>query len=236
VIKIFFLFFLLIQISIAFSSERPKWIDNTPLVDSSFNYVICSHSAVDPEDARVTAEGMCLASAAKLGGVQVKIRTKTIQSLTGADSSEVAEVQPLIRNVKCEFTDRYLENVGAGFRVWLKCRVKKSEVDKISNQAINGDAKPEQPTTELPRSEGDLKYQRGVVSLMMLPKADKVIVGGLRGERVIDPESNSLLVEIKEGDQWIEVKKHRYKSEKIDLGKWKHGQDFSFTANLSPEF
>ena len=231
-----FAFFISLNCTNSFGKDRPKWIDNDSLIDSTYHYVVCSQSALDPEDARVTAEGICLASAAKLGGVQVKIKIKTIQSLTGADSSEIAEVQPLTRKVRCSFTDRYLETIGQGYRVWLRCQVKKSEVELMANQipqdtAEEGQNKTiEQEPTALP------KYQRGIVSLTMLPKGDKVIIGGSRGERVIDPTSNSIQLEIKEGDAWIEIKKHGYTASRFELGKWKHGQTLAFTANLSPEF
>lgn len=217
----------------ALASDLPQWVKESKLSDSNYHYVICSNSAIDPEEARQTAEGLCLASAAKLGGVLVTIKNKTVSSLTGVDSSEVAEVLPLVRRVRCDFTDRYQDKIGNSYQVYLRCRVRNEEVEALAKQNGTNIPKNESPKI-LDQLETQL-YKRAIASVTMLPKADKVIIGGSRGDRVVDPSSNTISIELKEGDSYIELKKHAYKTEKVLLGKWRHGQTLSLSVNLTPE-
>src|ERR1035437_6245907 len=119
--------FLISRIVMA-APEVPQWISSSKLSDTTYFYVICSHDGLDPEEVKQIAESKCLASAAKLGEVTLTVRQKTIQSLTGADSTEVAEIQPLTKNISCEWTDRYIEKIENGFRVWLRCRIPRKSV------------------------------------------------------------------------------------------------------------
>ncbi|MBS1959968.1 MAG: hypothetical protein JST80_10880 [Bdellovibrionales bacterium] len=193
---------------------------------------MCSHDGLDPEDVKQVAESKCLASAAKLGGVTVKVNQKTVQSLTGADASEVAEIQPLERQVKCEWTDRFLEKVGQGFRVWLRCRVKKSSVIQVSELL-----KPKEATESplIDPSSSSRKYKRAILTLIMAPQADRVVIIGDGGERVIEVNSNTTKVELHEGDIKIRVRKHQYKDSEFELKPWKHGEAISKSIFLEKE-
>ncbi len=187
-------------------SDLPSWIIKGPVSDTSFHYVVCSHDGIDPEEARQIAESKCFTSAAKLGGVNVTLTQKTVQSLTGSDSSEVAEIQPLEAKVKCEWTDRFLEKIKDGFRVWLRCKVARVPVlQKPYSETKNAIDKVAS------------KHIAGTIILTTIPKADRIIVIGVSGERVIEPTSNVAIVMISNLDQKIEIRKTGYKSMTFDL-------------------
>jgi hypothetical protein len=194
---------------------------------------VCSHDALDPEDARQVAEGKCLASAAKLGGVRVTLRQKTVQSLTGSDSSEIAEVEPMTREVKCEWTERFLEQVGQGYRVWLRCRVSNADVTKAarSAQSKGGETTESQPS----KGEVRLPYKRGILVVTTVPQADRITVGGMNGERVVEVTSNVTRLELKEGDEWVSARKQKYREKREKLRDWKHGDSLSVTLWLNEE-
>lgn len=191
----------------ATSGDLPSWVIKGPMSDSSFHYVVCSHDGIDPEEARQISESKCLASAAKLGGVNVRLTQKTVQSLTGSDSSEVAEIQPLEVNIKCEWTERFFEKVKDGFRVWLRCKVAKESVS------------PKLPQSEIKnaKSERTCKHTEGTIILTTVPQADRVIVIGSSGERVLEPTSNVVGIFFSSTDQKIEIKKAGYKKAIVDL-------------------
>lgn len=185
----------------------PLWITKGPMSDSSFHYVICSHDGIDPEEARQIAESKCLASAAKLGGVNVKLTQKTVQSLTGSDSSEVAEIQPLEAKIKCEWTDRFLEKIKDGFRVWLRCKVDKKEI------YVSG----LQKKTDISNLQSIEKYYEATLVVNTLPQADRIILDGFRGPKVIEPTANVVNIVISTLDQKLEIKKAGYKTTTIEL-------------------
>lgn len=192
--------------------DLPSWITNGPVSDTSFHYVVCSHDGIDPEEARQIAESKCLASAAKLGGVNVKITQKTVQSLTGSDSSEVAEILPLQANIKCEWTERFLEKVKDGFRVWLRCRTSKNSPLKVF---------PSEAQIEVAPSVS--RHSLATLILTTVPQADRVVIVGTGGERVIEPASNVLTFTISNLDQRIEVGKTGYKKSVVELPNSLHG-------------
>lgn len=193
--------------SMAYSEGIPSWITKGPVSDSAYHYVICSHDGIDPEEARQIAESKCLASAAKLGGVNVKLTQKTVQSLTGSDSSEVAEIQPLEARIKCEWTDRFLEKIKDGFRVWLRCKVLKSSISTQVPYPETKDAVGVAPT----------KHAEATLILTTVPQADRITVIGVGGERVVEPTSNVVSITITSLDQKIEVTKAGYKKAVINL-------------------
>lgn len=206
--------------------DLPIWITKGPMSDSTFHYVLCSHDGIDPEEARQIAESKCLASAAKLGGVNVKLTHKTVQSLTGSDSSEVAEIQPIQINIKCEWIDRYLEKIKDGYRVWLRCKVSKKSLTSIPVKS-NGTASIELKPTH---------YAEATLSLSTVPKADRVLIIGQNGERVLEPDSNLLTFKISNSDQKIEVSKIGYKRATILIPiKFKHGDLIEKEAVLEKE-
>jgi len=194
--------------------------------DSVFHYVVCSHDGIDPEEARQIAESKCLASAAKLGGVNVRLTQKTVQSLTGSDSSEVVEMQPLEAKVKCDWTDRFLEKIKDGFRVWLRCKVAKASVFQKLPQSETKDANNERAS----------KQVDGTIILTTVPPADRIIVIGSGGQRVLEPTSNIVSIVFSSLDQRIEVKKAGYKNAVIDLPKdFTHGSKIQRDAVLDRE-
>lgn len=221
----FLLISLLAGSSVA-SNSIPEWIQKGPLSDASHHYVVCSHDGLDPEDIRQVAESKCLASAAKLGGVVVSVREKTVQSLSGSDASEVAEIEPLKRDVKCTWTGRYLEKLPSGFRIWLRCRLSKASVTKAPTRSMDSkDSLASKPPT----------YKRATITITTVPKADKIIVHGLAGERVIDPTGNVTQIELKEGDEKIVARKQKYRDQERAIKLWKHGDSISETIYLEQE-
>lgn len=219
-------FIFMFATSFSFAGELPSWVVKGKLADSAFHYVVCSQAGIDPQETRLRAEESCLSQAAKLGGVEVKITQKTIQGLTGADSSEVSEIKPISKFVNCEWIDQHLEEIEKGFRIWLRCRVKKSDIKKMETQSKS---LPE-PTTNTPP-----KYRRAYLTITSAPTPDKIIVHGPGGERVIDTKSNHNNVELKEGDHSITVKKHRYKDQTHKISEWKHGDSLTLTVYLEQE-
>ncbi|NUM87852.1 MAG: hypothetical protein HUU37_01485, partial [Bdellovibrionales bacterium] len=122
----FFLLTSLLASSAAVSDSLPKWITGGSLEDASYRYIVCSQDGLDPEDIRQAAEAKCLSSAAKLNGVNITVKEKSVQSLTGVDASEVAEIEPKNKEAICTWTDRYLEKLASGYRIWLRCKVPKT--------------------------------------------------------------------------------------------------------------
>lgn len=199
-----------IFITSAYAGDLPSWITKGPLSDSSFQYVVCSHDGIDPEEARQIAESKCLASAAKLGGVNVKLTQKTVQSLTGSDSSEVAEIQPLEVNIKCEWMDRFLENIKDGFRVWLRCKVVK--LSMLKNTLNESEHKSHSPN--ILRQ----KHAQATFILSTMPKADRIVITGI-GERVIEPNSNVININVSNLDEKINISKSGYKNAIFEIPK-----------------
>lgn len=205
----------------------PKWITEGKLSDPSHYFVICSHEGLDPEEVKQIAESKCLASAAKLGGATVTVRQKTVQSLTGSDSAEVAEIQPLTRVVDCVWTDRLMEKIQNGFRVWLRCQVDRSavQVNKTESGIVQLKSKPPK------------KYKRGLLNLISVPVADRVLVLTNNGERiVIEVKSNVEKIEIHEEDISIIVRKQKYRDQKVELGEWSNGSLINKSVYLEKDF
>ena len=80
-----------------------------------------------------------------------------------------------------------------------------------------------------------LPYKRGILQLTCSPAPDKVIIGGVRGERILDGGSTTLTLELREGDEWVELKRQRYQAKKIPIPKWEHGGVIIDAALLDPE-
>lgn len=206
--------------------DLPLWIIKGPVSDTSFHYVVCSHDGIDPEEARQIAESKCLGSAAKLGGVNVRLTQKTVQSLTGSDSSEVAEIQPLEAKIKCEWTDRFLEKIKDGFRIWLRCRVAMSSMIVTLPQSETKDQVVQKSNTHV----------EAMFLLSTVPKADRVIVIGEGGERVIEPTSNVVTTTITGLDEKIEIIKLGYRRTILMLPKGlKHGDRIQRDTVLEKE-
>lgn len=197
----------------ASGSDLPYWITKGQMSDNDFRYVVCSDDGIDPEEARQIAESKCLASAATLDGVDVRIAKKTIQSLTGSDASEVAEIQPLERHVNCEWTDRYLEPINAGFRVWLRC--------KVSKKAASPTTLKNAVSFTLARSTA--VYAEATLVVSTVPQADRIIVSGLGVERVLEPTSNVISFKVTNLDTLVTVKKLGYRDFTIEISKVTHG-------------
>lgn len=229
------LIFLLISIFAAASQageSRPRWITEASLSDSNYHYIICSHDGLDPEDVKQIAENKCLASAAKLGTVEVKVTQKTVQSLTGSDSAEVAEIKPLDRELSCEWLNRYIEKVESGFRVWLRCRISKKSVGEFSSKETSKLTEP----NDQKEKTNSLKHKRAILNLATVPTAERLIILSDDGERaVVEVKSNTQTIELKEGDKAVIIRKQKYRDEKVDLGSWENGESISKTVYLKPE-
>jgi hypothetical protein len=200
--------FLLISFSLlTFADDLPRWVKQGSLSDSKINYIVCSHDGIDPDEARQIAESKCLSSAAKVDGVNIKLTQKTVQSLTGSDSSEVAEIQPLEANVKCEWTDRYLEKIKDGYRVWLRCKIIKFILNTTNNkfEGVQNNFKSKD------------KLLRGTLLITTIPKADRLIIIGNNGQRVIEASSNLSILDITNADHSIQVNKIGYESNIFEL-------------------
>lgn len=209
-------------------AQLPAWVTHSNLSDTSYHYVVCSHDGADPEEVRQIAENRCLASAAKLGGVKVTLSNKTVQSLTGADSSEVAEIVPFEKNVKCEWTDRYQEKIENGFRIWLRCRILKSEIEKrVGQEDSPGDKSANSKVTP---------YKRALLTITSVPQADKIVIEGHGPSRVIDPKSNLIKIEVTELDTKVVVRKQKFKDGIYVLPNgWKHGDSLFQTIYLQQD-
>lgn len=222
----------LITLPVNAGESRPKWVTDGSLSDSTYHYVICSHDGLDPEDVKQIAENKCLASAAKLGQVEVTVTQKTVQSLTGSDSAEVAEIKPLNRILSCEWLNRYVEKVDSGIRVWLRCRISKKAVQEFR---VNDSAPLLRPNEQI-KKEKPLKYKRAILNIATVPTADRLIILNQNGERVVvEIKANVQSIELKEGDKAIVLKKQRYLDEKIDLGSWENGDSISKTIFLKAD-
>lgn len=192
---------------VAAADTMPSWITKGSLSDSTYHYVVCSQDGLDPEEAKQTAESKCLASAAKLGGVNVKLTQKTVQSLTGSDSSEVAEIDTIRTKINCEWTHRYLEPIKDGYRLWLRCRLKKSELLIEKNELVK----------KISSGNTSIKEFKYRLFLTTIPKVDKIIVSGKDGDKVYDPESNVVELNLKSSDSHILVRKAGFKDSLLDL-------------------
>lgn len=221
-----YLFLLLAIVGNAFAA--PKWVEEARLEDGKYHYVICSHDGADPEDVKQIAENRCLASAAKLGGVRVTLSNKTVQSLTGADSSEVAEIVPFETNVKCEWTDRYQEKIENGFRIWLRCRILKSDIGKRVTQE----------TSQVDKGANTkvVSYKRALLTITSVPQADKIVIEGRGPSRVIDPKNNLIKIELTELDNKVIVRKQKFKDGVYLIpSDWKHGDSMFQTIYLQQD-
>src|SRR5258708_6979929 len=184
---------------VASAADLPDWIKSGPTSNRDSYFVTCSADALDPQEAEQLAQNRCIADAAKLSGVKVQVRSKTVESLTGNDSSEIAEIQPINRSVQCQWANRYLEQQGSGYRVWLQCSVSKKTVDAQKIQANQSDSVLEANAT-LP------SFRRAIGIATSLPPAELFVIGGERGERVIHATKNPSNLELREGDQWVIAK------------------------------
>src|SRR6185312_14046893 len=162
---------------------------------------------LDPQNIQQIAENNCLASAAKLPGVTVTIKQKTVQSLSGVDSNEVAQITPLQATVKCEWTHRHLESIGTAFRLFLECQVDKKSLSVHS-------LKSEEQVDQSRSSAGPAN---ALLTVATTPRADVIAISGANGERVINPTANSSVIDIHNGDETIQVRKIGYKDQRKSL-------------------
>ncbi len=213
----------------AFAIEGlPKWITTMQLSSPTHYFVICSADGFDPDEVKQLAEAKCLASAAKLGGATVTVRQKTVQSLTGSDSSEVAEMQPITKKVECVWIDRFMENIQNGVRIWLRCKVDRGAVHGARTETgnIQSTGEPTPPK----------KYKRALLNLVSVPVADRILVLTSEGERtVIEVKSNVEQIELHEGDISVVIRKQKFRDANIDLGAWVNGDLVNRTVYLKPE-
>lgn len=68
-----------------------------------------------------------------------------------------------------------------------------------------------------------------------VPQADRILVTGDAGERVIEVTSNVVRVELHEGDTKVVARKQKYKDAAFELNPWKHGDSLAQTLYLEQE-
>lgn len=202
--------------------ELPKWITSGSAPDTEYAYVVCSAEGLDPQNIQQTAENNCMASAAKLQGVKVTVSEKTVQGVAGVDSSKVAQIAPIQSIVKCEWSHRYLESIGTSFRLWLECRIERKSV---SMQQLNSEEK-------VIKNQSSVAHAKALITLVTVPRADVIAILGDDGERVINPTSNSSIIEIHSGDEAIEIRKIGYKSQKKPLPNFVQGDSLTLSFQL----
>lgn len=208
----------------AHAGKLPEWVTAGSTKDSKGgSLIICSQEALDPEQARQLAENRCLVSAAKLNGVVIKIQDRVVTSLSGSDSNESAEMKPVVANVKCDWTRRFLEPLEAGYRVWLECRVARSE--DVSSTTVDN---PSPPRSSLP-------YARGILTLSTLPQPDVIIISGVNGERAVDVTSNAQVIEVREGEREVILRKLKYKELRAPIPTFRHGDVLPMSLTLQRE-
>lgn len=211
-------------------TNRPKWITEGKLSDPTNYFVVCSHDGLDPEEVRQVAESKCLASAAKLGGATVTVKQKTVQSLTGSDSTETAEIQPITKFVQCTWTDRFLENVQNGVRLWLRCKV-----DRLAIHA-QYTTQPEAGQTTNKDASVPTIYKRGFLNLISMPMADRLLImNGSQVRTVIEVKSNTEQIELREGDTAIIARKQKYIDKRVELKSWSNGSTSTRTIYLDKD-
>src|SRR6185312_7129307 len=149
-------------------AELPQWVTSGTPPDAAHAYVVCSAEGLDPQNIQQIAENNCLASAAKLPGVTVTIKQKTVQSLSGVDSNEVAQITPLQATVKCEWTHRHLESIGTAFRLFLECQVDKKSLSVHS-------LKSEEQVDQSRSSAGPAN---ALLTVATTPRADVIAISG----------------------------------------------------------
>lgn len=210
-------FLFLISLSVN-AMDLPLWITDTSLGDSENGYTICSHESLDPEKAKILAEDKCLSSALKGLGVELNVKSKTVQSLTGSDSSEVVEATSIKKKIKCDWMNQFIEKVDNSYRVWLKCKYSKKV---FVNEGIggSGDIKQNEDVIKPKAAESN-----SVLSIFTAPIADKIIIKNLdSGERVLESPIQKMTIDLKAGDQQVILKKLSYKNYIIEVSEAKDG-------------
>lgn len=206
-------------------AELPAWVKSGSASIDGHPVVLCSHEALDPQQAQEIAESKCLASAARANGVTVTVHIRTVQSLSGSDASETASIKPINALVKCSWTNRYLEELNTGYRVWLQCKIESIETNESRS--------PRSPAATNVKPAA-LPYKRGILYVTTVPKADKIIVLNKEsGERVIDPSSNAGRIELREGDTAFTVRKSGYLDNTQQIPFWSHGKTVTVTVELA---
>lgn len=205
--------FLVISIVANAKTALPLWATSSPTTSKEgLPIVICDGEALSPGEAENTARAACLTAGAQTKGVALTVQSKTTMSMGGTDSSQVSEITPLHAKLRCDFTNRFLEELpAAGYRVWLQCVVHELQIEK-NNPII----KEVEPVKLLP-------FSRASLTVTSIPQPDVIIVSGSNGDRVIEIPSNSTSIVLKEGDNAVTVKKLGFKDSIKSLETWKNG-------------
>lgn len=210
---------ILFSISLSvFAQELPRWITDTSLDDGEHGYVICSHESLDPEKAKILAEDKCLSSALKGLGVELDVKSKTVQSLTGSDASEIVETTSLKKTIKCDWQNQYIERNKDSYRVWLKCKYSKNP--KNSTSSTLGQKEPVE--------EIKIKYygaqSNATINIFTAPVADKILIKNVHsGERVFESPTQNMTIDLKAGDDQVILEKLAYKNYIINIKDAKDG-------------
>jgi hypothetical protein len=184
---------------------------------------------MDPEKAKQIAEDKCLLSAAKSLGVHLKVESKSVQTLNGADQSESIQTSPIVGQIKCGWEKLFTEKLKDSFRVWLKCKIIKTDIEtKIDNTALTSNQ-----NIDIPKSTAD---GNSVIRLLIAPLPDRILIENISlGTRIIERPEQNKVIEIKKGDLNLIIKKQSYKDYVIDLNDNKDGSSTVKTVTMLKE-
>lgn len=137
--KLIFIIFISVSLNAQCESKLPVWISNQKLSDEKYRYVVCSNDNENPERAKKRAELECLANIMKLSGSRTISSEKMELNLNENVYESKITSEGVEGNVRCEFTDMFTQNLESGYRVWLKCKIKKKELVQYSKDNIHGE-------------------------------------------------------------------------------------------------
>jgi hypothetical protein len=215
---------------LAFSVELPDWITNPVLDEGKYGNIICSQEALDPDKARQLAEDKCYLGAARAQGVDLKVTSRSTQTLIASEVSESVESVPIVKFVKCDWQKQFIERNNGSYRVWLKCRYLKESISPERTGNIEQFKPPFQNTTKGAKANS-------VVRLLMIPKPEVILVQNYNlPERVIrDQIDQNIAIDLRKGDKSIIIKHHLYRDYILDVSALRDGEILSKTIYLEKE-
>lgn len=137
--KFMFITFIFFSSKVLGESKFPSWISYQKLSDEKYHYVVCSNDNENPERAKKMAELECLANIMKLSGSRTTSSEQIELSLNENRYESKVTSEGVEGNVRCEFTDMFTQSLESGYRVWLKCKIKKEDLVKYSKDNIYGE-------------------------------------------------------------------------------------------------
>jgi hypothetical protein len=211
------------------SDKLPDWIVNPVLDEGKYGSVICSHEALDPEKAKQLAEDKCYLAAARSQGVSIKVNSRSTQTLTASEVSESVESLPVVKFVKCNWQNQFIERSNGSYRVWLKCQ--------YSKEAPRTDQKFQPEEFKAPeRAKTMGASSNSIIRLLMVPKAEVILIqNDTLPERVFRDIEQNMAIDIRKGDRSVIIKHHLYRDYVVDLSKLEDGEISTMTIYLEKE-